>query len=106
VIDLNAPLRAQPLPKSGLLKIRHKFGRRTFVEIVSWQQCHREGRLGGFSTGAREFIERNLKHRAPIETSRFHEVPNVERDAIIAAIEASAIEPALDPPTEALEFID
>jgi hypothetical protein len=89
VIDLDAPLVAQPLPKTGLVKICHRFGRRMFVETTCWQRCHRERRLGGFSRGALEFIEHNLKHRAPVG-----EVPMKQ----FGAGEAAAIAPSLDPP--------
>jgi len=98
MIDLDAPLVAQPLPKSGLLKIVHSFGRRTFVEVTTWQRCHAERRVGGFSAGALQFIERHLhKHARPIgevPASRF----NDDKVAGIAAIEADAIETSLDPP--------
>jgi len=86
MLDLNAPLRAQEPPKTGLLKICPRFRRKTFVEVTTWQRCAKERRLGGFSV---EFIEHNLKHRAPVG-----EVPMKQ----FGAGEAAAIAPSLDPP--------
>ena len=106
MLDLNAPLRAQEPPKTGLLKIRPRFRRKTFVEVTTWQRCAKERRLGGFSREAQQFIYRNLGHAWEAPVPFVSPARNTKHDATIAAIAAAAIAPALDPPAGLLEFID